>query len=268
VSAPFEQTINWYPGHMVTAMRRIGEYMQLIDIVIEVIDARVPLCGANPALDKLAGKRPRLVVLTREDLAERETTAAWVAHFVALRGQSLAVDGRHQSDLALAAGALSALAPKGGTMRALVAGLPNSGKSSVINGLLRRAAAKTENRAGVTRATQWFRLGPHLEIMDTPGVLVPKIETPDAQWMLAITGAVPRDRYDPQDVVERFHTWLRGRGDRTIPDLEAFAAARGFLRRGNTADLHNAARSYIRDLNDGKFGRISFEKPGDDGQAA
>ncbi len=152
----------------------------------------------------------------------------------------------------------------------MVVGVPNSGKSSVINSLLRRNAARTEDRAGVTRALQWFRVGPGLELMDTPGILVPKISSPDAQWKLAMVGAVPRDRYDPEDVSGRFHRWLmETTQERTrVPDLERFAASRGFKRKGGEPDYHNAAQSYIKDFNDGKFGRITLEPaPYDDAQS-
>ena len=256
---------------MAAAMRRIEEYMKLIDVVIEVIDARVPVSGANPMLDALAGKRPRLLVLSREDLADPVTTIKWLTHLNGLQKRAVAVNGKEQGSVSKANFHLGQLAvQQKGNQRAIVVGLPNSGKSSIINGLLRRAAAKTEDKAGVTRATQWFRVQPNLELMDTPGILVPKIETPEAQWMLAMTGALPRDRYDPEDVADRFHKWLVEKTERRtrVPDLQSFANARGFLKRGNTADLHNAAQSYIKDFNDGKFGRITFEVPPGDGKTA
>ncbi len=144
----------------------------------------------------------------------------------------------------------------------MVVGLPNSGKSSVINGLLRRAAARTEDRAGVTRALQWFRVGANLELMDTPGILVPKIASGDAQWKLALVGAVPRDRFDPQDVAARFYRWtVENAGARPkVPDLETFSRARGFMRKGASVDYHNAAQAYIKDFSQGKFGRITLER--------
>jgi ribosome biogenesis GTPase A len=182
------------------------------------------------------------------------------------------VNGREQSSVNKANYFLNQLASGArGTQRIMVVGLPNSGKSSVINGLLRRAAARTEDRAGVTRQLQWFRVGPNLELMDTPGILVPKISSPEAQWKLALVGAVPRERYDPEDIAIRFHRWLAGatNGRTKVPDLEAFARARGFMRKGGEVDYHNAAQSYIKDFNDGKFGRISLERaPNDDAQTA
>ena len=264
----FEQTVQWYPGHMAAAMRRIDDYMKLIDIVVEVVDARVPQLGANPMLDTAAGKRPRLLVLNREDLADPLQTAGWLK-FLSRNGRSVIdVNGREQSSVGKANYYLGQLASLGrGTQRAMVVGLPNSGKSSIINGLLRRSAAKTEDRAGVTRALQWFRVSPSLELMDTPGILVPKISSPDAQWKLALVGAVPRERYDPADIAERFHRWLRETtaGRTRVPDLETFAKSRGFMRRGGEADFHNAAQSYIKDFNEGKFGRVSFDAPSADG---
>ena len=193
--AELERAVQWYPGHMVRAMRKIGEYVALIDIVLEVVDARVPRSGRNPMLDQLVKRRPRLVVLNRDDLADPHATKSWIADFAARDLRAIAVDGRSQRSVARLAAATTALAKaRGGVSRALVVGLPNSGKSSIINGLIKRAAAKTEDRAGVTRQLQWFKLGTGVEIMDTPGILVPKIADDEAQWKLAICGAVPRDR--------------------------------------------------------------------------
>jgi len=270
--AQFEQVVQWYPGHMAAAMRRIDEYLKLIDVVVEVVDARVPQIGANPMLDVLAARRARLLVLTRDDLADPLQTACWLKFFAKNGRTAIAVDGRSQASLGTANYLLAQLAGEArGTHRAMVVGVPNSGKSSVINGLLRRSAAKTEDRAGVTRALQWFRLSRSLELMDTPGILVPKISSPEAQWKLALVGAVPRDRYDPEDVAGRFHRWLReSTNDRTrVPDLETFARSRGFMRRGGEPDMHNAAQSYIKEFNEGKFGRITLERaPSHDAQTA
>jgi ribosome biogenesis GTPase A len=264
-----EKVVQWYPGHMVRAMRRIGDYLKLIDIVVEVVDARVARSGRNPLLDRLIGERARLLVLGREDLADPAITKAWLATFDAAGRRALAADGRAARSVSRIAHAMAELAGNArGMSRAIIVGLPNSGKSSIINALLRRTAAKTEDRAGVTRQLQWFRLAPNIELMDTPGILVPKIADADAQWKLALTGAVPRAHYDPEEIVERFTRWNAHRDpESTIPDLQAYAAARGFMRKGGEADLHNAARSYVSTFNDGVFGRISLEAPGD-GQAA
>jgi ribosome biogenesis GTPase A len=142
----------------------------------------------------------------------------------------------------------------------MVVGIPNTGKSTVINGLAKRIAAKAEDKAGVTRSLNWFRVSPTLEVMDTPGILVPKIETFAAQWQLALCNALPRERYDAQEVVAAFVSWAAEHG-RAVPDLDTFARKRGFLRRGNDVDAHNAAAAYVKDFNLAKFGRITFEIP-------
>ncbi|HEV2262891.1 MAG TPA: GTPase, partial [Candidatus Rubrimentiphilum sp.] len=222
---------------MAAAMRRIGEYVKLVDVVIEVIDARVPQSGSNPMLDSVAQRRARITVLSREDLAEPAETSLWLKHID--RG-AVAVNALTRgSFVKLKASLRAAIAGGHKVRRAMVVGIPNSGKSSIINGLVGRSVARTEDRAGVTRQLQWFKLGPQIELMDTPGILVPKIATEEAQWKLALVGAVPRDHYDPEEVVTRFYQWATGKrcGRTKVPDLATFAEARGSLRRGGKADL-------------------------------
>jgi ribosome biogenesis GTPase A len=269
MTAELTREVQWYPGHMAKAMRRIGEYLKLVDVVVEVADARVARSGRNPGLDALAEKRSRILVFTRDDLADPSTTKAWLRALANGGLEAVAVDGRSQRGIARIADAIARMAPRKGMSRVIVVGIPNSGKSSIINALLRRGAAKTENRAGVTRQLQWFRMAPGIELMDTPGILVPKIASKEAQWMLAMCGALPRERYDAEEIAQAFHRWLVRRRPRSrLPDLDAFARARGFMRRGGEIDWHNAALSYLRAFNDGAFGRISFETPDVDVEAA
>ncbi len=266
-----DTAVQWYPGHMVRAMRRIGEYLKLIDGVVEVIDARAPHSDANPMLDDLIGARERIVVLSRDDLADPHVTPRWIEDFARRGREAIAVEARQQQSVSRILAALTARAKRvAGPARAIVVGIPNSGKSSIINGLLRRSAAKTEDRAGVTRQLQWFRLSPAIELMDTPGILVPKIATAQAQWKLAMIGAVPRERYDAVEVCGEFHRWVAKHqpGRSNVPDLERFAASRGFMRRGGRIDEHNAAQSYVKAFNEGAFGRITLEAPGDDDETA
>jgi ribosome biogenesis GTPase A len=253
--------IQWYPGHMAQAMRKLGERLRIVDVLIEVIDARLPPSSSNPALDKIAAHKPRVIVLGREDLADPHATREWTAWYQRNGRTAIPVNGKDQGSVKRIAAALAALASESGATRAMVVGIPNTGKSSIINGLLRRTAAKTEDKAGVTRSLQWFRVAPRLEVMDTPGILVPKIATLEAQWQLALTGALPRERFDAEEVVEQFVRWAHEhRPHLEIPDLETFARARGFARRGGEIDLHNAAGAFLKDFNDGKFGRITFER--------
>jgi ribosome biogenesis GTPase A len=254
--------IQWYPGHMAQAMRKLGERLRIVDVLIEVVDARLPRASSNPALDRLAPHKPRIVVLGREDLADPHATRDWLAWYEAGGRTAVAVNGKDQTSVKRVGAALGELAAGRGATRAMVVGIPNTGKSSIINGLLRRTAAKTEDKAGVTRSLQWFRVQPKLEVMDTPGILVPKIATPEAQWQLALTGALPRERFDAEEVIGHFTDWAREhRPQLGVPDVEAFARARGFARRGGEVDVHNGAGAFLKDFNDGKFGRITFERP-------
>jgi ribosome biogenesis GTPase A len=259
------QVIQWFPGHMAAAMRKMEERLKLVDVVIEVVDARLPSISANPLLDELIGKRPRLTVLGREDLAEPAATVKWLMWYNARGRRAIAINGKDQASVGKLNFPIGQLVSGRKASRAIVIGTPNTGKSSIINGILRRQAAKTEDKAGVTRQLQWFRVQPNLELMDTPGILVPKIASKEAQWMLALTGALPRERFDPEEVVGNFTAWLAAQapkpGRSRIPDLETFAKARGFMRKGGEIDLHNAAGAFIADFGDAKFGRLTFEEP-------
>jgi len=252
--------LGWFPGHMAQSIRLMRERLTLVDAIIEVVDARLPTISANPLLDELIGDRPRLVLLGREDLADPQLTGKWIAYERQLGRAALAVNGKLQGSVRNALPLLNELGAARKTTRAMVVGIPNTGKSTVINALAKRIAAKAEDKAGVTRSLSWFRVSPTLEIMDTPGIMSPKIHTIDAQWQLALCNALPRERYDAQEVVAKFTAWA-AEHRRDVPDLETFARRRGFLRRGNDVDYHNAAGAYVKDFNLAKFGRITFEIP-------
>jgi len=256
------QVIQWFPGHMVASMRKMAERLTLVDVVIQVVDARLPQASGNPMLDELAAKLPRLIVLSREDLADAQFTVNWQTWYETRGLQTLAINGKRQGDVGKVRAALLALTGARKTARAMIVGTPNTGKSTLINGLLRRTAARVEDKAGVTRQLQWFRVAANFELMDTPGILVPKIANAQSQWMLSLCGALPRERYDPEEVITSFVAWAHvERPQLRVPSLEDFAAARGFKRHGSDLDLHNASGAYLKDFNDGKFGRITFETP-------
>jgi ribosome biogenesis GTPase A len=263
-----ETVIQWYPGHMAAAMREMERRSSLIDIFIEVIDARLAVTGSNSDLSNIIGRKPRLIVLTRDDLADPPTTKAWLDYYPTKRFRAVSVNAREPNSYTQASFILTQMlgsARVKGVARTMVIGIPNSGKSKVINGLLRRDVARVEDKAGVTRAPQWFRVGPNVEMMDTPGILVPKIESMQAQWMLAMCGAIPRDKFSPENVVHSFVDWMTNNRSRQVPDLESFANVRRMLRTGGELELHNAALAYIKDFNEGKFGRTSFDVPPTDG---
>src|SRR5580698_8558446 len=225
-----ERQVAWYPGHMAKAVRQIREFLRAVDIIVEVVDARIAQNGRNPLLDEMAIKRTRVVALSREDLADPATTKGWLRRLSDEGSPALAVDCRVRGSVARIAVAIRDASRQrqhaAGISRAMIVGVPNSGKSTIVNALLGRAAAKTESRAGVTRHPQWFRLAPNVELMDSPGVLPPKIPDGAAQWKLAICGAVPYERYDPQEVAAAFHNWLVARERRcpTCKPLQPNAA--------------------------------------------
>ncbi|GAC1399041.1 MAG: ribosome biogenesis GTPase YlqF [Vulcanimicrobiaceae bacterium] len=256
-----EATIQWYPGHMAKAMRRLSEDIHLIDLVVEVADSRVPEAGTNPVLAKIVGNRPRMLVLSREHVADPALTAAWLAGLAARGRTAIAVDAKDRTGVLRLRAAFAALGQGRKSARAIVLGIPNAGKSTIINAIVGRNVARAEDRAGVTRSRQWFRVGT-VEMMDTAGILVPRIDTPDSQWKLAMIGAVPRARFDAEDIVTRFHRWaVANDPETTIPSLETFAQSRGFMSRGTIVNTHNAAWSYMKDWSDGKFGRMTLEAP-------
>jgi ribosome biogenesis GTPase A len=253
---------------MAQAMRRIREYLRVVDVVVEAIDARVARSGRNAVLNDFIGTRPRVLALDREDLADPKVTKAWLQSLSCHNVTGVAVDGRRAPSVARLKRAIAAASSRAAeskrVARVMIVGLPNSGKSSILNALLRRSAAKTANRAGVTRQMQWFRLDAGAELLDTPGVLPPKIRDAESQWKLALCGAVPQNRYDPAEVVTAFHRWaIESMPDTSVPDLYTFGTRRGLLRSGGDIDEHNAALAYIRAFNEGRFGRISLEAPRD-----
>jgi ribosome biogenesis GTPase A len=265
------QTIQWYPGHMARAMRRLADDLALIDLVIEVVDARLPKTGRNPVLAQLAARNRRLVVLGRIDLAAPDETERWLAHIRQGGEDAVALDAKSPASFTRLRQSLARLAGDARSGRVIVLGIPNAGKSTVINGLIGRAVARTADTAGVTRAAQWFRVratpgraadpaAGWLEVMDTAGILVPRIDTPQAQWKLAMVGAVPRSRFDPEELVANFSAWAAENGHARIPDLETFARTRGFVRHGKEPDTHNAAWAYIKEFNDARFGRLTLEE--------
>ena len=189
-------------------------------------------------------------------MAEAALTEAWLERLESEGIRAMAIAAKTPGGVARLHEALEALANERRSRRAIVLGIPNAGKSTVINAIVGKKVARAEDRAGVTRAAQWFRVTPNLELMDTAGILVPKIDTPEAQWKLALVGAVPRARYDPEDLVTRFTRWAASeRPAANVPDLATFAQSRGFVRRGNLVDTHNAATAFLKDFGEGRFGR-------------
>ena len=280
-------TIQWFPGHMTKAERMIGEHMKLVDAVAEVLDARIPASSRNPDLARLAGDKPRLVILNRTDLADPAVTTRWREWF---RRQGIAVletdakSGRGVRDFGPAVRGIlrdriAALEAKGQgsrPLRVMIVGIPNVGKSTFINKVAGRKAAAAADRPGVTRGKQWITIDAGLELLDTPGVLWPKFDSREVGESLALTNAIKAEVLDREELAADFMARLRDvcpgaieARYRFTPDpdkngwelLEDAARRRGFLISGGEADLERMADVLLGEYRDGKLGRISLEAP-------
>ncbi|SDF77477.1 ribosome biogenesis GTPase YlqF [Sporolituus thermophilus] len=279
--------IHWFPGHMAKAHKMIREHLKLVDVVIELLDARIPLSSANPVIHELVENKPRVIALNKADLAEPEWTQRWIAEY---RRQGLAavpleaVSGKGAKTLLVQVEtavrpklkALEAKGIQGRTVRAIILGIPNVGKSSLINRLLGAAVVRTGDRPGVTRGQQWIKIGKNLELLDTPGVLWPKFDDQEVAFKLAITGAIHEDVYDVDAVATKLLHVLRAcYADRLVerfklsPPLPEDAAAlldligskRGCLRAGGIVDHEKVRRIILTEFRTGKLGPFTLDYP-------
>ena len=279
--------IQWYPGHMTKATRMIGENMRLVDAVCEVLDARIPMSSRNPDIDRLAQDKPRLLILNRCDLADPDITAQWRDLY---KAQGLAIletsaqNGKGVKQLPAAVrealkDKLAALAEKGQgsrPLRIMIVGIPNVGKSTLINRLAGRRAAVAGDKPGVTRGKQWIRIDGGLELLDTPGILWPKFDSQSVGEALALTNAIKADVIDRTALAANFMLRLRAlypgkiaERYRFTPDpdkngyelLEDAGRRRGFLISGGEVDIDRMAETLLKEFHDGKLGRISLEAP-------
>ncbi|MCL2357215.1 MAG: ribosome biogenesis GTPase YlqF [Defluviitaleaceae bacterium] len=280
-------TIQWYPGHMTKTKRMLAANIGIIDVVIELLDARVPLASRNPDIDTLARDKKRVLVLNKADLANEKSTALWTEFF---REQGFfalplnSADNKKNDTNKLTAALKNmmrdkvALQKKRGRInapiRAMVVGIPNVGKSTFINRLTGRAGAAVADKPGVTRGRQWLKVGGEFDLMDTPGVLWPKFDDPLVGLKLACTGAVSDNVFDKITLVmhllnifieldaaiiqKRYKVEVCS----DIPALlEKIGAARGFKMKGNVIDLERTAITVLDEFRGGKLGRVSLEIP-------
>lgn len=279
--------VSWFPGHMVRARKQVAEAVRLMDVVIEVRDARAPAASANPDLARIVGRRPRLVVLARADLADPALTRAWTRHLAHSGLAAVPVDaarGAGVQDVRLAirrlyAPALEAMRSRGRLPRpprVMVVGMPNVGKSSLLNRLAGGRRARVGELPGVTRGLQWVRVGQDFELLDVPGILVPRFVDPDAGYLLAALGVVRDEVVDlravslfilprllelaPAALVEE-RLGLRPGEAVSEESLRTVARARGCLLPGGGPDVERAAALVLRDLREGRLGRLTFERP-------
>jgi ribosome biogenesis GTPase A len=273
-------TIGWFPGHMAKARRAIGALIPTIDVVIELLDARLPRSSANPLLADLRGAKPCVKLLNKSDLADPTVTKAWVAHFEREAGtRALPVDARKSQDLRPLPGLCRRLVPHRGGLgkpvRVLVIGIPNVGKSTIINTLGDRPLARVGDRPAITRDTQQFILKNGLYVRDTPGLLWPALTDQAGALRLAASGAIGENAFDPTDVAHfalgflarRYPAVLASRyklADVTAEPhalLAEIARRRGCSVKGGGVDLERAAGIVLTELRAGTIGRVSLEEP-------
>ncbi|MFZ4454134.1 ribosome biogenesis GTPase YlqF [Salibacterium aidingense] len=281
-------TIQWYPGHMEKAKRQVTEQLKRVDLVIELADARIPLSSRNPMLDTILQDKPRLLVLTKSDMADPESNEKWLQYFKEKGTKTLALNAlQNKGEKLIIEKAEEITAPifekmkrkgiKARAIRAMILGIPNVGKSTVINRLVGKKTAKTGDKPGITKAQQWLKVGKKMELLDTPGILWPKFEDQLVGFRLAATGAIKDELLDFEEVAlfvtgllkERYPSALKERYSLdTLPGekrelFEAIARKRGCLQAGGYIDEEKCAEIILRDLRGEKFGRISLETPQD-----
>ena len=279
--------IQWYPGHMAKTRRQMLENLKNIDLVCELVDARIPQVSRNPDMDEIAGDKPRMMILNRVDLADPEATRRWASFYRAQGYAVLETDSQHGTGTGrFAAAARERLADKisawnekgqtGRAVRVMVVGIPNVGKSTFINRVLGRKSAKAADKPGVTRGAQWFRVPGGIDLLDTPGILWPKFDDERVGILLACTGAIKDDILDVETLGCKLMELLAvqapqaiiGRYGVTIPEesdflgyelLQQAGKRRGFLLRGGEIDTERMARILLDEFRGGVLGRITLE---------
>ena len=255
--------VQWYPGHMTKAKRQMQEDIKLIDLIIELVDARVPLSSRNPDIDELGKNKSRLILLNKSDLADERQNEAWKTYFQAKGFYVVKVDSRNGSGMKAINNVIQEVCKekierdrrrgiKNRPIRAMVVGIPNVGKSTFINTFAGRACAKTGNKPGVTKGKQWIRLNKGVELLDTPGILWPKFE--DQQVGIRLIDYL-RENYKGI-LAERYQITEEGT---SVEVLEAIARARGCLKKQEELDYAKASLILFDDFRSGKMGRITLE---------
>lgn len=284
-----KMNIQWFPGHMTKAQRMIEENLAMVDAVCEILDARIPYSSRNPDIDRLAGDKPRLVILNRADLADQQMTARWRKYFESRGLAILETDAKSGKGVGTFAPAvrrllkdkLAAYEAKGQVgrpLRVMILGIPNVGKSTFINKVAGRKAAIAGDKPGVTRGKQWINIDQGLDLLDTPGILWPKFDSQEVGEMLAITNAIKADVLDKETLGANFMLRLRELYPKAIeerykfvpdPDMNGFelleqaAKKRGFLVSRGEYDIERMASTLLGEYHDGKLGRLTLEAPPD-----
>ncbi|MCD2247230.1 ribosome biogenesis GTPase YlqF [Listeria marthii] len=279
-------TIQWFPGHMAKARREVTEKLKLVDVIFELVDARIPLSSSNPMLEEIIHQKRRVIILNKADTADEKTTKEWIDYFAKKGLPAVAVNAQEGKGLfkieqaaeKLMEEKFDRLRSKGmkpRAIRTMILGIPNVGKSTLINRLAKKNIARTGNKPGVTKAQQWIKVGKTLELLDTPGILWPKFEDQEIGYKLALTGAIKDDILQMEEIAgyglrflenhypDRLQSWLKVEtvSEDPIETLAFIAEKRGLLDRYNDPDYSRAAETVVREIRQQKLGRMSFDFP-------
>jgi len=280
--------INWYPGHMKKTKDLIRENLKLIDVVIELLDSRIPISSKNPVIDELIGDKMRVVILNKHDLCDQKTLQEWIEYYGDKGIKAIPVNSLTGAGLnrvihevkAMAQPAIDKMVARGRRprpVRVMIVGIPNVGKSSLINKLVGKKSAKTGNKPGVTKGKQWIRIRPDLELFDTPGILWPKIDDNTAGLNLAFTGAIRDEILDIEELCYMFVKELALRYPKLLQErykleeisedplvnLDAIATKRGCIARGKEIDYNKVSKLIFDEFRKGVIGHITLERPQD-----
>ncbi len=283
-----KMNIQWYPGHMTKTRRQIEADLKLVDAVCEIVDARIPISSRNPDIDAICGNKPRIIVLNRMDLADPEATKLWMQHFRSKGYAAVATDCKTKKGIANFQPAVRSVlkekiernAAKGMNkpLKVMVVGIPNVGKSTLINQISGRKGAKAENRPGVTRGKQWVNVDSGLLLLDTPGILWPKFEDPQVGMMLAYTGAVKEGVIDLEELAARLMELMLKHYPHTLQErykveaeqgtpgyllLEEAGRKRGYLLARGEIHTERMAKVLLDEYRSGKLGHFTLEVPED-----
>ena len=282
--------INWYPGHMAKARRQMQDDMKIIDVVVELVDARIPASSKNPDIDSLASGKSRVILLNKADMADPDVTAMWKSEYEKKGFVVAAVDARKSNGLKIVNDCILAACKEkierdrkrgilNRPLRAMIVGIPNVGKSTFINSFAGKAVAKTGNKPGVTKGRQWIRLNKQVELLDTPGILWPKFESREIGLRIAWIGSINDQILVTTDNAEQLLVYIANAypgmisayygieeetGDSAVPGAELLlriANKRGCLRKGGEPDQERAANMVTDDFRSVRIGRISLERP-------
>ncbi len=276
--------IQWYPGHMTKAKRAMKEDIKLIDLIIELVDARVPLSSRNPDIDKLGAGKARMVLLNKSDLADERYNSVWTAYFEAQGCHVVKINSKSGSGLKQINGVVKEACREkierdrrkgilNRPVRAMVVGIPNVGKSTFINSFAGKACAKTGNKPGVTKGNQWIRLNKSLELLDTPGILWPRFEDQQVGIRLALIGSINDEILNKEELAMKLIRFLTNKYPQILTErykitesdelevLKQVARARACLAKGGELDLVKASNLFIDDFRSGKLGRVTLEFP-------